>query len=116
MTLYVDIILRYLTNEAFFASMTALTVPNNPSARYEEQLGVVSTPATITHQGVVRMVRLWLDQVALIPDIILSPETVLIDWRSDEDIPIEEVSYTADLTDADGNLYVGVVMPGVIAS
>ena len=117
MTGYTDILFRYNNDTGFFSSMTSLGIDCYPERRNEEQLqAVCSTPVTITHQGEVRMVRLWHDQVALIPDIILSPETVLIDWRSDEEIPIEDISYTADLTDADGNLYVGVVMPGVIAS
>ena len=114
--MYVDLIFRYLTDEKFFAAMTALNVPNVPHAKDLEQIGNANTAPLVTHQGIVRLVRLEESQTALIPDIILSPETVLIDWRSDEDIPIEEISYTADLTDADGNLYVSAVHPGRIAS
>lgn len=109
-----DILFRFATLDAFFAAMTELGVPNFPGNREEEQLGVVATPTMITHLGLVRTVRLNAEQLAKIPDIILSPETVLIDWRSDEE-PFEEAnpSYTHDV-DIDGVLTVVACKPGRI--
>ena len=111
-----DFLFRYHSDEAFFSAMDALGVPNNPSARYEEQLGNCSTPPQVTHQGVIRRVRLSPEQTALIAAGALATVPVLIDERSDEFDPEYLPEYTADLPDGDGNLYVGAVLPGRIGS
>lgn len=110
-----DVLFRYANDAAFFAAMTALGVPNNPGNRYEEQLGACSTPPQVTHQGIVRTVRLDAEQIGKIPDIILSPETVLIDWRSDEDNGDYQPTYTHDVEDGMGGVMVAEVLPGRIA-
>lgn len=111
-----DFLFRYIADDAFFAAMDALGVPNNPSARPEEQLGNCSSPPQVTHQGVIRRVRLWPEQTALIAAGALATVPVLIDERSDEFDPDYVPEYTADMTDEDGNLYVGTVLPGRIGS
>ena len=114
---YTDILLRFTTMDDFWTAMQGLGVQCNPSAATpESQMQHVCTPVQVTHQGLIRIVRFTdSEQLARIPEV-LSP-VFLLDWRSDEE-PYEDASpeYTADLTDADGNLYVGAVMPGVIAS
>ena len=110
-----DILFRFVTLDDFWFAMQTLGIQCNPSAREEEQMQSCATPTQVTHQGYVRTVRFTdAEQLAKVPDV-LTP-TFVIDMRSDEDNTDYEPSYTADLTDADGNLYVGAVMPGVIAS
>ena len=109
-----DILFRYATEADWREAMTALGFTLQDTGREEELLGHVCTPPMTTHQGIVRTVRFTdPEQLAKVPDV-LSP-TFLVDWRSDEDNTDYDPTYTADLTDAEGNLYVGTVWPGRIA-
>ncbi len=112
--MYTDILFRYTTEEEFFAAMQTLDIQCAPENRPEEQMQHCGGYPIVTHQGIVRMVRFTdPDQLAKVPEV-LTP-TMLIDWRSDEE-EYYDPSYTADLVDAEGNLYVGPVFAARIAS